>query len=65
MNNLVFVTQNLHKVSDVQRLMPDFAIRHIDFVVPEIQLFVPKEIVQHKLTYAYNEVQHSLVRMGG
>ncbi len=57
MKTLVFVTQNLHKVEDVQKLLPDFEIEHIDFEVPEIQSLDPKEIVRHKLEYAYNKVK--------
>ena len=57
MKKLVFVTQNQNKLSDAQKLLPDFEIEHIDFEVPEIQSLNPKEIVKHKLEYAYSKVQ--------
>lgn len=53
---LTFVTQNLNKVTDAQKLMQSFQIEHIDFEVPEIQSLDPKEIVEHKLRYAYEKV---------
>lgn len=56
MRTLTFVTQNLHKVEDAQRLLPDFAIKHVDFEVPEIQSLDPQEIVRHKLEYAYSKI---------
>ena len=57
MKKLVFVTQNQNKLVDAQKLLPDFEIEHIDFEVPEIQSLDPKEIVKHKLEYAYNKIQ--------
>ena len=57
MKKLVFVTQNTHKLADAQKLLPEFEIEHIDFEVPEIQSLDPKEIVEHKLAYAYAKVQ--------
>lgn len=57
MSSLTFVTQNLNKVADAQKLLPDFQIEHIDFEVPEIQSLNPREIVEHKLRYAYEKVQ--------
>lgn len=57
MKKLVFVTQNQNKLSDAQKLLPDFEIEHIDFEVPEIQSLDPKEIVKHKLEYAYGKVR--------
>lgn len=57
MKILVFVTQNKNKLADAQKLLPDFAIEHIDFDVPEVQSLDPKEIIQHKLAYAYEKIQ--------
>ncbi len=57
MKKLVFVTQNKNKIDDAQRLLPEFEIEHVDFDVPEIQSLDPKEIVKHKLEYAYHEVK--------
>lgn len=54
---LVFVTQNLNKVADAQKLMPGFEIDHIDFEVPEIQSMDPQEIVGYKIKFAYEKVQ--------
>ncbi len=54
MKKVVFVTQNTHKLSDAQKLLPEFEIEHVDFEVPEIQSLDPKEIVEHKLRYAYD-----------
>jgi inosine/xanthosine triphosphate pyrophosphatase family protein len=45
MPKLVFVTQNLNKISDAQRLFPDIEIDHINFDVPEIQSLDTREIV--------------------
>lgn len=57
MKKLVFVTQNKNKLTDAQKLLSEFEIEHIDFEVPEIQSLDPKEIVKHKLEYAYDKVQ--------
>lgn len=57
MTSLVFVTQNQNKVNDVKKLLPDFDIEHIDFEVPEIQSLDPREIVEHKLRFAFDKVQ--------
>lgn len=60
MNNqtkLVFVTQNQNKVNDARKLLPEFDIQHIDFVVPEIQSLDVKEIIEYKLKYAYEQVK--------
>lgn len=56
MQQLVFVTQNLNKVNDAQKLLPDFQIMHIDFDVPEIQSMNPNEIVENKIKFAYEKV---------
>jgi non-canonical purine NTP pyrophosphatase (RdgB/HAM1 family) len=56
MQTIVFVTQNLHKLEDAKRLLPEFAIEHVDFEIPEIQSMNPREIVEHKLKYAYEKV---------
>jgi XTP/dITP diphosphohydrolase len=56
MKSLIFVTQNKSKIDDAQRLLPEFEIEHIDFDVPEIQSLDPKEIIEHKLRYAYDRV---------
>jgi XTP/dITP diphosphohydrolase len=53
---LTFVTQNVHKVSDAQKLLPHHEIEHVDFVVPEIQSLRPEEIVEEKLRFAYERV---------
>tara|TARA_Y100000310_G_C20660800_1_gene804642 strand:- start:1668 stop:2213 length:546 start_codon:yes stop_codon:yes gene_type:complete len=57
MKILTFVTQNKHKLNDVKKLLPEFTIEHIDFEVPEIQSLDPKEIVKHKLEYAYENIK--------
>jgi non-canonical purine NTP pyrophosphatase (RdgB/HAM1 family) len=57
MQTLVFVTQNLYKLEDAQKLLPDFHIEHVDFEVPEIQSLDPREIVEHKLKLAYEKTQ--------
>jgi len=57
MKKLVFVTQNKNKLIDAQKLLPDFEIEHVDFEVPEIQSLDPREIIAHKLEYAYNKIQ--------
>lgn len=54
---LVFVTQNLNKVRDAQKLMPDFNIEHIDFEVPEIQSMDPRQVIEYKIKFAYDRVQ--------
>ena len=54
---LTFVTQNKNKLADAQQLLYDFTIEHIDFEVPEIQSLDPREIISHKLTYAYEKIQ--------
>lgn len=56
MKHLVFVTQNKHKLADAQRLLPECAIEHADFDVPEIQSLDPKEIISHKLSFAYGKI---------
>ena len=57
MKQITFVTQNKNKLADAQKLLPDFEIEHIDFEVPEIQSLDPREIVEHKLRFAYEKVQ--------
>lgn len=57
LQTLTFVTQNKNKLADAQQLLPDFTIEHIDFEVPEIQSLDPREIVSHKLVYAYEKIQ--------
>ena len=57
MKTLVFVTQNHNKVSDTKKLLPEFTIEHVDFDVPEIQSLDPKEIVEHKLRFAFERVK--------
>lgn len=59
MKKLVFVTQNKNKLADAQKLLPEFEIEHVDFEVPEIQALDPKEIIVHKLHYAYEKVGKS------
>ena len=56
MKTLVFVTQNKNKLADAQRILPEFEIEHVDFDVPEIQSLDPKEIIAHKLSYAYEKI---------
>lgn len=53
---LTFVTQNVHKVTDAQKLLPQHEIEHIDFVVPEIQSMSPEEVAEEKLRFAYERV---------
>jgi XTP/dITP diphosphohydrolase len=57
MKQLTFVTQNLNKVADAQKLLSDFEINHIDFDVPEIQSLDPREIVEYKLRFAYEHTK--------
>lgn len=57
MKTLVFVTQNKNKLADAQKLLPEYAVEHIDFDVPEIQSLDPKEIIRHKLEYAYEKIK--------
>jgi non-canonical purine NTP pyrophosphatase (RdgB/HAM1 family) len=57
MKTIVFVTQNLNKVEDAKKLLPEFEIEHIDFEVPEIQSLDPKEIAEYKIKFAYDKVQ--------
>ncbi len=57
MKKLTFVTQNLNKVNDAKKLLPDFEIRHVDFEVPEIQSLDTKEIIEYKLRFAYEKVK--------
>lgn len=57
MKTIVFVTQNLNKVEDAKKLLPEFEIEHIDFEVPEIQSLDPREITEYKIKYAYEKVQ--------
>ncbi|MBI4359691.1 MAG: non-canonical purine NTP pyrophosphatase [Candidatus Jacksonbacteria bacterium] len=59
MKALTFVTQNSDKLADVSKLLPEFEIQHIDFAVPEIQSLNPREIVEHKLKYAYERAKVS------
>lgn len=54
---LVFVTRNKNKLADAQKLLPDFAIEHLDFDVPEVQSLDSKEIIRHKLAYAYEKIK--------
>lgn len=57
MKTLVFVTQNKNKLADAEKLLSEFVIEHIDFDVPEIQSLDSKEIIRHKLAYAYEKVR--------
>lgn len=57
MKTIVFVTQNKNKLADAQKLLPEYEIAHVDFDVPEIQSLDPKEIIGHKLTYAYEKIK--------
>lgn len=57
MKQLIFVTQNNNKLADAQKLLSEFEIEHIDFEVPEIQALDSKEIITHKLEYAFTRVQ--------
>jgi len=57
MKTLVFVTQNLNKVEDAKRLLPDFEIKHVGFDVDEIQSLDMKKIVEHKLRQAYEKAR--------
>ena len=56
MKKLVFVTQNMNKIADAQKLLPEFEIEHVDFEIPEIQSLDPNEIIEYKLEYAYKKV---------
>ena len=56
MNQIIFVTQNLNKLTDAQQLMPHIKIEHVDFEVPEIQSLNPQEIIEYKLKFAYEKV---------
>ncbi len=56
MKTIVFVTQNKYKLEDARKLLPEFEIEHVDFDVPEIQSLDPKEIIAHKLSYAYGKI---------
>ena len=56
MKKLIFVTQNKNKLADAQKLLPEFTIEHVDFDVPEIQSLDPKEIIERKLSYAYEKI---------
>ena len=57
MKKITFVTKNQHKLSDAQKLLPDFEIQHIDFDVPEIQSLNTREIIEAKLRFAVEKVQ--------
>src|SRR5258706_332860 len=57
MKTLVFVTQNQNKVDDAKRLLPNFQIDHVDFEIPEIQSLSSKEIIEHKLKFAYTKIK--------
>lgn len=57
MKKLIFVTQNKNKLADVQKLLPEFEIEHVDFETPEIQSLDPREIIEKKLEYAYNKIK--------
>jgi non-canonical purine NTP pyrophosphatase (RdgB/HAM1 family) len=57
MKKITFVTQNKNKLEDAQKLLPEFEIEHIDFEVPEIQSLNPREIVEHKLNFAYEKIK--------
>ena len=54
---LIFVTQNLNKVEDAKKLLTQYSIKHINFEVPEIQSLNPREIIKHKLKFAYNKIK--------
>lgn len=57
MQAITFVTQNLNKVADAQKLLPNIHIQHVDFEVPEIQSLQLQDIVYYKIRYAYEKVQ--------
>lgn len=57
MKKITFVTKNLNKVADAEKLLPDFEIHHISFDVPEVQSLNTREIIESKLKYAYEKVQ--------
>lgn len=56
---ILFVTQNKNKLKDAQALMPSWNLKHIDCEVPEIQSLSSKEIVTHKIQYAFEETNTS------
>ena len=53
---LIFVTQNQNKLDDAKKLLPGYEIEHIDFDIPEIQSMDPREIIEHKLRFAYEKL---------
>ncbi len=57
MKKIIFITENKNKLADAQKLLPDFEIEHVNFEVPEIQSLDPREIVEHKLRYAYEKIR--------
>lgn len=57
MPQITFATQNLNKVSDAQKLLPDFEIEHINFDIPEIQSMDLQEIIEYKLKHVYEHLQ--------
>lgn len=57
MQNITFVTQNKHKVSDAQKLLPEFTVNHVDFEVPEIQSMIPECIAEYKIKFAYEHAK--------
>ncbi len=57
MQTITFVTQNLNKLSDTQKLLPNIHVQHINFDVPEIQSLQLQEIANYKIQYAYEKVQ--------
>lgn len=56
MKVITLVTQNKNKVSDLQKLMPEYLVEHIDFEVAEIQNFAPRAVIEHKLKEAYSKI---------
>lgn len=54
---LIFITQNPNKVQDAEKIITSFSINHVNFEVPEIQSLDPKEVIEHKLLFAYEKIQ--------
>jgi XTP/dITP diphosphohydrolase len=56
MPSLTFVTKNLNKVDNAQKLLTGWDIDHVEFDVPEIQSLDPREVIEYKLQYAFERV---------
>ena len=56
MKKIVLVTQNKNKVEDFQKLMSEYVVEHVDFDIPEMQSFSPREIVENKLKFAFDKI---------